>query len=76
MSPEPMDVRLARLEEGMVRLHEKISSNHEAVMTALGPMKDAPLEIARMKQNNWWVMMIATVAVPSCLTVLELWIHH
>lgn len=80
---ESDSVRLARIEEGMVRVHDRITSNHDATMKALEPVVSQTYankdDIIRIKQNHKWIYtLIVIVALPSVFTGIELylWYHQ
>jgi hypothetical protein len=80
MAPESDSVRIARIEEGLIRLHERISSHHQAVMTALKPAVERSennmIEIVRIKRDYRWTFLIATFFVPTLLTGVEIYLHY
>jgi hypothetical protein len=55
---ESGDVRLARIEEGMVRVHERISANHTEVMKALGPFQETREDVTVLKRDRFWLFTI------------------
>jgi hypothetical protein len=60
MMNEPVEVRLARIEEGMVNVHSKMDRNHIEVMSALGPVQGHGEDITILKRDRHWAIAIIT----------------
>lgn len=80
---ESDSVRLARIEEGLVRLHERITTNHDAQMSVLTPVVEQTYknkdDIIRINRDHKWIYtLIMLVALPSVFTGVELylWYHQ
>jgi len=62
---ESTDVRLARIEEGMIRLHDVSASNHKAVMAVIEPVSTAVKkhhdELTALKRDRWWVFSMGAM---------------
>lgn len=75
MSPESDSVRIARIEEGLVRVHERIGSNHREVMTALKPTVDRvekhDTSITILKRDRYWVFLLFGGALGLASIALE-----
>lgn len=67
---ESDDVRLARMEEGMVRLHQKIDGYHATVLAAIEPMKTDHDTIVSLKSDRKWLFVLASAALGiACATI-------
>ncbi len=79
MALEPDYIRIARIEEGLVRIHERIATNHREVMTALTPaVKESRKnseDLIRLKRDRGWVYGLAIV-VPSSVAAAIEWLMH
>lgn len=63
MDSESADVRLARIEEGLVHMHGKIDRNHREAMDALKPMSSRVQKhqesLLILKRDRFWIFMIS-----------------
>lgn len=64
MSPiEPVDVRLARIEEGIVYSHKKMDDQHKAIMGAILPVITTQTlhhdDITELKRDRFWLFTLA-----------------
>jgi hypothetical protein len=80
---EPVGVRLARIEEGLVYVHKKMDEHHEAQMSALLPLiektQNHEIKFATIDRDYRWVSALAVAAVtvvPIALTGLEIYLHY
>lgn len=77
---ESTEVRLARIEDGIVGLHGKISENHKRLEQILIPMQDRQqkhhTEIALIKRNFKWMISIAGIFGSAAAIAVEKWISN
>lgn len=73
-SEEPTNVRLARIEEGLVHLHGKVDDNHSAVMGALVPHRKRvdkhETDITILKRDRYWLFLISGFAFTTAAYAL------
>ncbi len=66
---EPVEVRLARIEEGMVRIHDRIGSNHQEIMSSLNPVLQKTAkhhdDIVVLKRDRFWLFTLAGTALSA-----------
>lgn len=80
---DPLLISVVRLEEGMVRLHDRLTSNHKEfvafmnrVESALIKNDETTLKVIKMEVSHKWLYTIATVITPCSVTALELYLHY
>jgi hypothetical protein len=77
MIDEPVAVRLARIEDGLVNIHSKLETNHEAVMGQLvsqgSKLEIQGTDIEILKRDRFWVFTLVSLAFGTAsYAVLEL----
>ena len=81
MHHEPQEVRLARIEEGMVRIHDKLDANHRAAMGILQPVamrvNKHHDDITTLKRDRWWLFTLCSAAFGAALySLVEIFNIH
>lgn len=71
---EPTDVRLARIEEGIVALHGKFDLHHRSIVEKIKRVETHETEIALLKRDRWWIMSIAA-AFGGAVSIAVRWVH-
>jgi hypothetical protein len=59
---EPVEVRLSRIENGLVALHDKIDYRHDMLEKNLIPLsnkvEEHGMSLAILKRDRWWIFSL------------------
>ncbi len=62
---EPVEIKIARIEDGMVALHEKLDTHHQKIMLILEPLtrktEQDHDELCSFKRDRYWIFGILLV---------------